>query len=627
MDKNSIIGLLLIGAIVIGYSIYMAPTEAEKAEYQRKKDSIANVYEQQAKLAEQNKATIESLDASGDAAGIALQNDSVLQLQQQSKYGVFANAANGEDNYLTLENEYIKATVAQKGGRLVAVELKDYKTYKQTPLLLFDEDSSRFNLNFYADNKFISTDELYFTPNNQSFSISGDEKKSLSMRMYAEDKNKYVEFIYTLTGNSYLVDFDVKFVGLENLIAENGSEIGLNWGVKGLNNEKNIDTERNTSSIFYKYIDEDVDWLSETSDDEENFEAKMHWLSFKQQYFSAAIISQNGFVKRNSDMSVKTCTGTKYTREFETNLMLPIERGASNSETIQFYFGPNHYQTLDDLGIDMEDQINLGPVIIQQVNEYVVIGLFNLLDSQGINYGIIILILTIVIKMALFPITYKTYLSSAKMKVLKPEIEEINEKHKDGDAMAKQQATMALYRKAGVNPMAGCIPQLIQLPILYAMFRFFPSSIELRQEGFLWADDLSTYDSIFDFGFNIPFYGDHVSLFTLLMAISMFAYTKTNAQMSSMGGGMQAQQMKMMTYMMPVMMLFFFNSYSAGLSYYYFLANCVSMGQQFVIKKWFIDEDEIHRKIQENKKKPVKKSKFQKRMEDLAKQQQLKGKR
>jgi YidC/Oxa1 family membrane protein insertase len=625
MDKNSIAGLLLIGAILLGYTWYMAPTEVEKAAYQHKLDSI-EVVQNELLIAEKlGSSTAEIAQNSSEVANTALaQNDSVLQVQNASKFGAFASSAIGESNYTTIENELIKATVSTEGGRLVTVELKDYKTFKQEPLLLFDEDSSKFNLNFYSNSKYISTDELFFEPTSSSVEVSGTDEEELKMRLYAGSENKYIEYIYSLKGNSYVIDYSVNFVGLDELLAENRSEFGIHWSINGLNNEKNIDTERNTSSIFYKYAEEDVDWLSETSDDEGKVEGKLQWLSFKQQFFSTVIMCETGFEKNNSDMKVTSLEGSsKYTKNFEANLMLPFARGESSSEVISFYLGPNHYQTLEDVGMGLQSQINLGWGIFGWVNEYAIIPVFNFLDGFGWNYGIIILVLTVLIKMILFPITYKNYLSSAKMRVLKPEIDELNEKNKDADAMKKQQATMSLYKKAGVNPMAGCLPSLIQMPILYAMFRFFPASIELRQEAFLWADDLSTYDSIFYFGdyFTIPMYGDHISLFTILMAISMYFYTKVSGQSSMGGSGAQAQQMKMMMNMMPFMMLIFFNNYSAGLSYYYLLANCVTIGQQLAIKKWFINEDKIHAQIQVNKTKPVKKSNFQKRLDDMQKKQ------
>jgi len=366
--------------------------------------------------------------------------------------------------------------------------------------------------------------------------------------------------------------------------------------------------------------------LGIAAEEKEEFEASLKWVSLKQQFFNATLIADDYFDKSRSVAEVTTDeTSLDYVKTLKTSLTIPVSGSKIENFGMSLYLGPNKYSILKDHGNELQDIINLGWGIFGWVNQFAVIPVFNFLDSFNLSYGIIILILTILLKVVLSPITYKTYLSGAKMRVLKPEIDEINQKHKD-DAMKKQQAMMTLYRQTGVNPLSGCVPLLIQMPILFAMFRFFPASIELRQESFLWADDLSTYDSIYNFpdGFSIPFYGDHISLFTLLMAASIMVYTKFNSQMtmSAAADNPMAAQMKIMTYLMPVMMLFFFNNYSSGLSYYYFLANIISIGQTFLIRKVFINEKAIRAKIEENKKRPKakKKSGFQKRMEDMAKQ-------
>ncbi|MDA9563725.1 membrane protein insertase YidC [Flavobacteriales bacterium] len=631
MDKNSVIGLLLIGAIFIGFTYLNKPTEEELAAAQRKQieaDSLAKAQ------ADQNARDISpeiSAMIKQDSSKIASQ-DSVRNIEMAFRYGRFANAADGEKEYFTIENELIKAQISNKGGRLVNVQLKEYQTHDSLPVYLFDEDSSQLALSFEETDRYrvrdnIYTDELFFEPQSKSIELTGAEKDAISFRLFGESKDQYIEYIYTLEGNSYMLDFQVNFVGMDDLLKDNLNDIRLNWNIKALSKEKSITTESSTTSVFYKYHgDDEVDYLSETSDDQELLEASVHWVTFKQQYFSASLICEKGFEKDDAQIWVDPLASKKYTKSMGLDLMLPFANGVSTSQKMSFYFGPNHYQTLSSYDIELQEIINLGWPVIRQVSQYFIIPIFNFLDGYNLGYGLIILILTVLIKMILFPLTFKNYKSSAKMKVLKPEIEELNKKHEKDDPMKKQQATMALYRKAGVNPMAGCLPMLLQMPILYAMFRFFPSSIELRQESFLWAEDLSSYDSIFDFpgGFSIPMYGDHISLFTILMAISTFLYTRTNSSMTSISGP-QASQMKIMMYFMPIMLLVFFNNYSAGLSYYYLLANCITMTQQFVIKKWFIDEDAIHAQIQENKKKPQTKSSFQKRLEDMAKQKGYKG--
>ena len=631
MDKNSVIGLVLIGVILVTFSIFNAPSEEELAEIKRKKDSIEQVDHSQdsVRYAMEKKADAMLNEAADSAVIETIEpavKDSAANAQNLSIYGMFAGAANGENDHYVIENELIKATISRKGGRIATVELKKYHTYDSTALYLFEEEHSRFNLNYFTrDQRLIPTEELYFEPNGQPFEVNGEDEKSFSMRLYDQSRNSYLEYIYSLKGDSYMLDVAIRMVGFDKVMDRNADALLLNWKIDSPSQEKTVENQQRSTTTYYKYKDGDVDYISETSDDKEKLVGPIKWVAFKQQYFTAAIIAEDQFENDDAEVETKTIENTPdYVKTLTTNLSIPFEHLSDQQFELSFYFGPLHFQTLEELGLEMESLIPLGWGIFGWVNEWVVIKIFNWLDHFNLSYGIIILLLTIIIKLALFPITYKTYLSSAKMKVLKPEIAEINEKHKD-DAMKKQQAVMALYKKTGVNPFSGCIPMLIQFPILLAMFKFFPASIELRQQSFLWADDLSTYDSIMELPFEIPFYGSHVSLFTLLMAISMIFYTRMNSSMSmgagGAGGEMQATQMKIMMYLMPVMMLFFFNSYSAGLSYYYLVANVMSIGQQFAIKNWIVNEEAIHKQIEANKKKPMKKkSSFQKRLEDMAKQ-------
>jgi len=369
------------------------------------------------------------------------------------------------------------------------------------------------------------------------------------------------------------------------------------------------------TNINYKFFDDEVDNLSQTKSDEQNLSTRVKWIGFKQLFFNSTIIADeyfpNAYIK-----SEKYEDDTKYLSNFLADIAIPYEGKNSENFGMQFYFGPNHYQTLNQYDIDLERLVYLGYAIVRPVNKYLIIPVFNFLRKYISNFGIIILLLTIFIKTILFPFTYKSYVSQAKMRALKPEMDEINNKFGNDKPMEKQQATMALYKKAGVNPMGGCLPMLLQFPILVAMFFFFPTSIELRQQSFLWANDLSTYDSILDLPFNIPFYGDHVSLFCLLMTITTIISTRLNQQATTSQG---MPGMKTMMYIMPIMFLFILNNYSSGLSYYYFLANVITIGQTYVIRS-FIDEDKIRAQLQVNKKKPVKKSGFQKRLENIAKQ-------
>ncbi|MBK6987136.1 MAG: membrane protein insertase YidC [Bacteroidetes bacterium] len=433
------------------------------------------------------------------------------------------------------------------------------------------------------------------------------------MRLPAGDK-KYIEFAYSLPDNSYLVNYQVNVVGLQDVISANSSFINVDWKDIVKQQEKSIENERAATTVYYRFSDEEVDFISETKSEKQDLKTKVQWIAFKQQFFSAALISDlSGFdspsVETKSDENSNSIV-----KEMTAAFSLPYDRKPVQTYNMRFYFGPNNYQDLKKIdNLHLEKLIPLGWGIFGWVNQFLVIPTFHFLDGFNMNYGLIILILTILVRIIILPLTYGSFKSQAKMKVLQPEMAEINEKF-GSDPMKKQQETMALYRKAGVNPLGGCIPGLLQLPILIAMFRFFPSSIELRQQSFLWAHDLSTYDSILDLPFHIPAYGSHVSLFTLLMTVSTIIYTKMNMQMTAATN----PQMKWMMYLMTILFLVFFNNYSAGLSYYYFLSNVFGFGQQYLFKA-FLDEDKIHAQIQENKKKPVKKSNFQARLEQMAK--------
>ncbi len=619
-DKNQIIGFILIALVFFGYVYYNQPTEAELARHRQIQDSIAKVDESKAKFDSDHKNLAANTSTELQETALDTISDSLKTIQLNKKHGIFSTSASGNKEVFYIENDVVKLGISNLGGRVVSAVLKKYKTHDSLPLELVDEDSSQFYLSFYRNRNTIDqtkTHDLYFEKISQT-------NNAITLRLKTNESNRYIDFNYNLEGkDDYIVNFGVKTEGLDDLLASNSGEMGLFWEMNLLSQEKSKKNEQIATTAYYKYSNEDVEDLSPTNYDREVLVAGTKWISFKQQYFSSAIIANDKFGKTNAyleniDLGEEEA---KHVKGMRANVSLPFK---GNEFNMQLFYGPNHYQILKDLDIGMEDQIALGWPIIRWVSTLIIIPTFNFLDNYIGSYGIIILLLTIFIKMLLLPITYKTYLSSARMKLIKPEVDAINKKYENKDAMEKQQATMALYRKTGVSPFAGCIPALIQMPILFAMFRFFPASIELRQQSFLWADDLSTYDSIMDLPFEIPFYGDHVSLFTILMAISIFFYSKFNMNTPSMGGGsgMQAQQMKLMMYMMPIMMLFFFNSSSSGLSYYYFAANIISILQQIGIKKFFINEEALLAKIEANKlkRKNVKKSSFQKRLEEMAKQ-------
>ncbi len=619
MDKNSIIGLLIIGGILIGWMFLTKPTQQELAIQQHQHDSIAQVEAmlEKAKTAISTKTNVVGTDNNVNPTVVL--SDSVKASLQKQAYGDFVDASTGENKIITLENDVMKLFISAKGGRIASVELKNYKTFDGKPLILFDADSSTQNITFTAYSKQFSTDSLYFSPEGSSLNVTGKNSKSLSMRLYAGDKTKYIEYVYTLTGDEYMMGFHVNTVGMQGIIASKEDDLTLNWSMKTPMQEQNQQTQIAASTIYYKHIEDNVDKISESDEEKKSLEPNVKWVGFKQQFFTSVIIADSTF--KETDIETATLRGSKkYVKNYSAALTIPYHHQNNESFGMRLYFGPNHFKTLKQYDLELEKQINLGWKIFGWLNRLLTIPIFNFLNGFNLNFGLIILILTVILKLLLLPIAYKTVLSSAKMRVLKPEIDELNEKFKDGDPMKKQQATMALYKQAGVNPMAGCIPVLLQMPILIALFSFFPASIELRQQSFLWATDLSTYDSVYNFGFAVPWYGDHVSLFALLMTASTLLYTWSNSQL--MGTSNQMPGMQWMMYLMPILFLGFLNNYSAGLSWYYFLANMITFGQTWVMQKFVIDSEALHAKIQENKKKPVKTSKFQQRLEQMTKERQ-----
>jgi YidC/Oxa1 family membrane protein insertase len=626
MDKKSFIGLLLIGALLIGGSYFMSPSKQELARQQHYKDSVQleQVVAEAKYKAEQLRKKALAADTStvktADGGGM---NDSLRMAQKLKQYGPFQQSAQKKKEYLTIENDFYKVRLSTRGGRPVSIQLKDFHTKKADgpPVMLYAEDSSTFGLQLFDNtNRAYSTDSLHFVPSDSSFAVKGEQAKSLSMRLSA-GAGKYIEYVYSLKGNEHMMGCKINLVGMQDVIASNTQDIDLRWAMKTPSQESDLGSQRQNSTIYFKFPEEKVDNINKTKDEVKTLEGSdVKWIAFKQQFFTSVLIAENSWGKTKPTLEIHTDAGdSAHVKDFSARLSIPFSHKPLESFAMKFYFGPNNYTTLKSYNLDLEGQMSLGWSIFRYVNTWLVIPIFNFLDSFNMSYGIIILILTIIIKILIFPIAYKTYLSSAKMRVIKPEVDELNAKFKDGDPLKKQQATMALYKKAGINPMAGCIPVLLQMPILIALVSFFPAAIELRQHGFLWASDLSTYDSIFHLPFRIPAYGDHVSLFALLMTGSTILYTWSNSQL--MGQTDQMPGMKWMMYLMPVMFLVFMNNYSSGLSYYYFLANMITYGQTLLMRQ-FVDETAIHKKIQENKLKPVKTSSWQQRLEKAARDRQ-----
>ncbi len=585
MDRNSIIGLFLIGIILVVFNMFFLP------------DPPVN---ENVPARAQTELSIDSA-VSVDTSVVA--GDSLVKAAAAANFGVFAPFANGIEEHITLENELLSVRLNTKGGAVEEVALKEFTNYSKEPLLLFEKGQSRYSYSYSAGGRTVETADLYF-------SVVSKTDSSLSFRL-SLDENRYIQHSYNLRANSYLVGHEVSLVGMEQILASNISYTKLHWSMNTPSQEKDIEDQRKVLDIYYKYVNDSPDYLTITKPESEDLKNLVKWVSFKQKFFVTSIIARESF--EEGTINGGPLASETQVAEYATDLVLPIKHTASETYGMDFYFGPNHFQTLKTFDLGLEKQVPLGWGIFGWVNRFIVIKTFNWLDSFNLNYGLIIFILTLIFKVILFPLTYKSYLSAAKMKVLKPEIDELKAKY-EKEPQKIQAEQMKLFQKAGVNPLGGCFPLLLQFPILIALFNFFPSSIELRQQPFLWADDLSSYDSILDLPFTIPFYGAHVSLFTLLMTVSTIIYTRMNNQITGATG-----QMKYIGYIMPLVFLPVLNSYSSALSYYYFLANMITFAQQWAVRRFVIDEEAIHRKMQENKKKPVKRSKFQERLESMSK--------
>jgi YidC/Oxa1 family membrane protein insertase len=650
MDKNTITGIILIFAIFIGFSIYngsrlnkgfenavkIAESEVAAGNLERARTEYVNALrfkannpEVLAKIEELNVKL--GISTEGQVADTAktenISRTDSLSVQHTEKedanqYGAFAIAAKGDNEFITLENNKIQVKISTKGGRVYSALMKDYKTYNALPLILFSGDSTVFGFNFFTvDNKAVRTNNLFFKPvTDQKSYVVTDKPQTVNLRLYAGD-DKYIEYRYTLAPDKYSLSFDVTFKNLNDIMPANQNNITLDWRMYLPQQEKGRQNEDNYSGLKFKNYQDDVEDLKLRQQKEiesKNIPTKLSWVACVDQFFSSVLITDDYFLNA-SVSSTRTLTSPKYLRYYTSEIGVPFTPGTDSKIAMKFYFGPNHISTLRKEGLELDKIVNLGKNIIGWINRFVILPIFNLLNRYIGNYGIIILILTLIIKIVLFPLTFKSYQSTAKMQVLKPMIDELGKKFpKKDDAMKKQQATMDLYKRAGVSPMGGCLPMLLQMPILFAMFRFFPVSIELRQQHFLWATDLSTYDSILKLPFNVPMYGDHVSLFTILMTVSSLLTMK----MTGSQPGQDQPGMKMMTYMMPIMFMLIMNNLPSGLTYYYFLANLITWIQNLVSKR-FIDADKVLATLEANKKKPVPKSKWQQRLEEASKQRGL----
>ncbi|WP_419701894.1 membrane protein insertase YidC [Mucilaginibacter sp. NFX135] len=601
MDKNTFTGLFLIMAIIAGSIYFLKPSDAEL-----KKE----------RLVQQQDSIRKGLAKAKTAATTAAKTDTSKTHAVDSALlkSPFGAASVGSEKVITLENKELLVKLSTHGGKVASVELKNFKTFNKKPLILFSGDQNHFGLTFTAGNTPINTDNYYFTSSAPGLKVAEKDSASVTLRL-SYSPTQYIDYVYSLKGTGYKLGLTIKPTGLDGIINNSGN-INLNWAASLHKQEKDIKQERQYSTVYYLDSESHDEYLSVSKDDQKEIaDKKLAWVAFKQHFFSNVLIAKGGISKSNLAVATDV-TDTADVKQMKAGLT--IARASDGTVPLEFYFGPNRYSTLKAQGNDLQKLVDLGWGPLKYINRFAVLPVFNFLNQFNWSYGLIILALTIVLKLVLSPLTYKSYLSMAKMRVLKPEMDEIKAKVGEDNPTLLQQEYLKLYKKAGVNPLGGCLPLLIQMPIVIAFFRFFPSLFELRGESFLWMHDLSTYDAVVTFP-NIPLIGDHISLMCLLMTISTLIYTYFNNQISGATG-----QMKYIGYITPIIFLATLNSYPSGLNYYYFLANMLTFLQQYLIK-FMVDDKKIHAQIQENKKKPEekkKKSGFGARMEEMMRQQQ-----
>ncbi len=606
MDKNQTIGLLLISLLLLVYFYFFAPKPEPPVQQIADTTSVTQptplpVEQEQQKVEQDDLAT----------------NDSIAALITQQQLGIFYKGADGEEQDITVENEDVKIVLSSKGGVVKEVELKKHLTYDKQPLILIDEQSSQMELAVNSQGKIIDLNQLYYQVDTRQPAKGDTTEVHFTMEV---SPGKVVEKIYRLPGSGYQLLHQIKFKGLDNAIGN--QDIVLTWHDKIKRLEEHFDGyhgARKKATINYFTSSGTFEDLSPASDETEQevVNQSIDWVTIKQKFFSAAIIAENGFTGGEFRTTFNP-NDSSVVKDTKSVLRISADLLKSDKGNFKFYFGPNNYQIVKKVTRGFSNNVDMGWSLFSWINKFVIIPIFNFLENYISNYGIIIIILVLLIKLVLSPLSYKSYISMAKTKVLKPELDELKEKY--GNDMQKIQAEqMKLYQKVGVNPLSGCIPVLLQMPILLAMFNFFPNSVELRQESFLWANDLSTYDAILSWKASIPlistFYGNHISLFTLLMTLSTILYTWSNNQMSAVQG-----PMKSIGYVMPVVFMFVLNSYPAGLTFYYFVSNLVTFAQQSIIRR-FVNEEKIRKILEQNRKKNVnkKKSKFQLKIEEAMK--------
>lgn len=605
MDKNTITGLVLIGILLVGFSFLSRPSEEQIAAQKRYYDSIAVVQQQEEALRAKTEAALanEKEETAADSASL------------------FFNATKGKEAFTTIQNNLVEITLDNKGGRVYSALLKNYMGQDKKPVVLFNGSDASMNFNFYNKKGALQTKDFYFEAVNKTDS-------SVTMRL-AADSASYIDFIYTLKPDNYLMSFVIKATGMDGKLAASTNYVDISWSQRARQIEKGYTYENRLADLTYKYTGDDVDNLSASKDDEKSVSERLDWIAFKNQFFSSVFIAEQDFEKTTVKSKMEK-QGSCYIKDYSAEMSTFFDPTGKQPTDMYFYFGPNHYKTLTALDKGREEKwelnnlVYLGWPLIRWINKWITINVFDWLSGWGLSMGIVLLLLTIMVKIVVFPATWKTYMSSAKMRVLKPKIDEINKKYpKQEDAMKKQQEVMGLYSQYGVSPMGGCLPMLLQFPILMALFMFVPSAIELRQQSFLWADDLSTYDAFITFPFHIPFLGNHLSLFCLLMTVTNILNTKYTMQQQDTGAQPQMAAMKWMMYLMPIMFLFVLNDYPSGLNYYYFISTLISVVTMIILRRT-TDENKLLTELEAKKKDPkqMKKTGFAARLEAMQKQQE-----
>ena len=625
----------MIAAILIGFSLFNRPSEEELARRQHVQDSIALVNRQKAEAMAQQSAVNDSLRALAAQDTLSVEEK---EAQHRAQFGALAPAAQGSDEQQVIETKLFRLTFSPKGGMLSKAELKNYKTYGDSinPLVLFAEKDKKQTFTLVtAENRILSTENLYFKPQPVTTDTAGNQV--VTFRLETVYPESYLDFVYTIPDSNYMIGLDIRAHKMQNVLAGNVNGLEMLWEQQIPQQERGRRFEERYAQLQYMFTNRDIEKLSESKADREKVTGKLRWIAYKDQFFSTVLIARGEGFETTVLESEPLGKYTGYIKHYTTNTTLAFDPTGNAPTAFSWYLGPNHYHTLNayDEGVQKYDRLRLrelvplGWEIVAWINRILVIPMFDLFKRWGLNMGIIILLMTIVIKLIIFPFTFKSYKSAAKMRALKPQVDEINEKYPPEKMAERQQATMALYSQAGASPMAGCLPMLFQFPVVMAMFWFFPTAIELRGESFLWADDLSTYDAILSWDKYIPViswaFNNHLSLFCILFTVTNFGYTYITMQTQATANDPSAKMMRWMMYLMPLMFFFMFNDYAAGLSYYYFLSLLISILQTMIFR-WTLNDkrmlEEMERAKAKKKNAPKKKSGFMARLEAMQKEQQ-----